>query len=83
MCQNALLHFELMFRNEESCFVSKYRHKMKFLTYSPNQEDKGKKKIIKIDVLPEKGFYSEETIFYNRRMLCVKMLISGKKHGQC
>lgn len=56
---------------------------MKFLTYSPNQEDKEKKKIIKIDVVPERGFYSEETIFSNRRMLCVKMLISGKKYGWC
>lgn len=56
---------------------------MKFLTYSPNQEDKEeKKKIIKIDVVPERGFYSEETIFSNRRMF-VKMLISGKKYGWC
>lgn len=38
---------------------------MKFFTYSPNQEDKEGGEIIKIDVLPQQGFYSEETIFSN------------------
>lgn len=81
MCQNSVLHFELVFWNEKCCFVSKYRHEAKFNAHSPSQERGGELKK-KLMFYHRKAFIQRKPSFLMATWSIVKIFISDNKCGQ-